>query len=78
MARSRPQRSRRAGTRSAWRVDTAVARRAASLHVPDPAPVADALIAATALSHEMVIVTRNVGDFRRFEELRILNPWNQR
>ena len=58
-------------------VDTAVARRAASLHVPDPAPVADALIAATALSHEMVIVTRNVGDFRRFEELRILNPWNQ-
>ena len=58
-------------------VDTAVARRAASLHVPDPAPVADALIAATALSHEMVIVTRNVGDFRRFEELRILNPWIQ-
>ena len=58
-------------------VDTAVARRAAALHVPDPAPVADALIAATALSHDMVLVTRNVGDFRCFGELRILNPWNQ-
>ena len=54
-----------------------MARRAAALHVPDPAPVADALIAATALSHDMVLVTRNVGDFRCFGELRILNPWNQ-
>jgi len=58
-------------------VDTAVARRAAALHVPDPAPVADALIAATALIHEMVLVTRNAGDFHRFERLGVLNPWNQ-
>ena len=58
-------------------VDTGVARRAAALHVPDPAPIADALIAATALSHSMVLVTRNARDFRRFGELRVLNPWNQ-
>ena len=56
-------------------VDTTVARRAAALHVPDPAPVADALIAATAMSHDMVLVTRNTGDFNRFEDLRALNPW---
>lgn len=56
-------------------VDAAVARRAAALHVPDPAPVADALIAATAASHNMVLVTRNAGDFGRFEDLQILNPW---
>lgn len=58
-------------------VDTAVARRAAALHVPDPAPTADALIAATALSHDMVLVTRNARDFHRLEELRVLNPWVQ-
>ncbi len=56
-------------------VDAAVARRAAALHVPDPAPVADALIAATAVSQDMVLVTRNTGDFDRFEDLQILNPW---
>ena len=44
-------------------VDTAVARRSASLHVPDPRPVRDALIAATALVHGMTVVTRNTRDF---------------
>ena len=57
-------------------VDTAAARRAAALHVPDPAPVADALIAATALSHDMVLVTRNAADFHRFTGLPVLNPWD--
>ena len=57
-------------------VDTKVARLAATLHVPDPAPIADALIAATAIANDMVVVTRNVRDFERFDRLKILNPWN--
>ncbi len=57
-------------------VDTRVARLAATLHVPDPAPIADALIAATAIVNKMVVVTRNVHDFERFTHLKILNPWN--
>ena len=57
-------------------VDARVARLAASLHVPDPAPVSDALIAATALATNMVMVTRNIRDFGRFEGLEVLNPWN--
>ena len=44
-------------------VDTAVARRCAVLHVPDPKSDRDALIAATALVHGMTVVTRNVADF---------------
>ncbi len=56
-------------------VDLPVVRRAAGLHVPDPAPFRDALIGATALVHRMVLVTRNVGDFERFERLEVLNPW---
>ena len=55
-------------------VDTAVARRSAALHVPDPRPVRDALIAATALVHSMNIVTRNIMDFS-YAGVRLINPW---
>lgn len=55
-------------------VDTAVAQRCASLHVPDPRPDRDALIAATALVHGLTVVTRNVGDFEP-TGVRTLNPW---
>lgn len=55
-------------------VDTAVARRSAALHVPDPRPVIDSLIAATALVHGMTVVTRNVADFES-SGVSFLNPW---
>ena len=56
-------------------VDTAVVQRSAQLHVPDPQPFRDGLIAATALVHGMTVVTRNVADFAR-TEVALLNPWN--
>ena len=56
-------------------VDEEVARRAAALHVPNPAPFRDALIAGTALVQQMAIVTRNTNDFERFEGLDVINPW---
>ena len=55
-------------------VDAAVARRCARLHVPDPRSERDALVAATALVHGFVVVTRNVGDFAG-TGVDILNPW---
>ncbi len=55
-------------------VDEEVARRSASLHVPDPKPVRDSLIAATALVHGMTVVTRNVDDFGS-SGVMLLNPW---
>ena len=55
-------------------VDIAVAQRCARLHVPDPKPERDALIAATALVHGMAVVTRNVQDFEP-TGVEILNPW---
>lgn len=55
-------------------VDTAVARRSAGLHVPDPRPVRDSLIAATALVHGLAVVTRNVADFAPMEA-EIIDPW---
>ena len=55
-------------------IDTVVAQRCASLHVPDPSADRDALIAATALVHGMTVVTRNVADFAA-TGASILNPW---
>jgi predicted nucleic acid-binding protein len=55
-------------------VDTAVARRSATLHVPDPRPIRDGHIAATALVHGLTIVTRNTADFDP-TGVRTLNPW---
>lgn len=56
-------------------ISEAVAKVAASLHVPDPAPINDAYIAATALVHNLTMVTRNLGDFTRFSGLDVLDPW---
>ncbi|MDP3231015.1 MAG: type II toxin-antitoxin system VapC family toxin [Acidovorax sp.] len=56
-------------------VDTAVAQRSAALHVPNPRPAMDSLIAATALVHGITLVTRNVADFQS-SGVTILNPWD--
>jgi predicted nucleic acid-binding protein len=57
-------------------IDTAVARRCAQLHVPNPKSERDALIAATALVHGMTVVTRNVSDFISTAAT-TLNPWDK-
>ena len=46
-------------------VDARVADRWGSLNVPDPIPTVDGLLAATALVHDLVLVTRNVRDVER-------------
>lgn len=56
-------------------LDDRVAREAARLHVPDPMPEMDAFLAATALVHNLTLVTRNVRDFER-TQVRLLNPWD--
>lgn len=55
-------------------VDTPVALRCASLHVPNPRSYRDSLIAASAMVHGMTVVTRNVSDFEP-TGVAILNPW---
>lgn len=56
-------------------VDVAVVKQSARLHVPDPRPVRDGLIAATALIHGMTVVTRNVVDFEPMGVV-LINPWD--
>jgi len=57
-------------------IDEAVALKSAALHVPDPKPIRDGLIAATALAHGLTVVTRNVGDFQS-SGVAIVNPWTR-
>jgi predicted nucleic acid-binding protein len=53
--------------------DAQIARKCAALHVPDPRPERDAMIAATAIIHGLTVVTRNVADFETL--VPFLNPW---
>ncbi|MFT4218475.1 MAG: type II toxin-antitoxin system VapC family toxin [Micropruina sp.] len=46
-------------------VTVAIAERWARVTTPDPAPAIDGLLAATALEHDLVLVTRNVLDVAR-------------
>lgn len=56
-------------------IDLEIARRCAALHVPDPRSERDAYIAATALVHNMIVVTRNIADFTP-TGVPTLNPWH--
>ncbi len=55
-------------------VDRAVAARWGSLGIPDRVPAVDGLIAATALVHDLTLVTRHVRDMER-TGVRILDPF---
>ncbi len=55
-------------------ITQAIAERWGYLNVPDPLPVIDGLLAATALVHDLTFVTRNVRDVER-SGVRLLNPF---
>ena len=55
-------------------VDLQVARICASLHVPNPRPIRDAMIGATALAQRLTLVTRNTVDFEPMG-VELVNPW---
>jgi predicted nucleic acid-binding protein len=54
--------------------DLAVAIRAGALSTADKRPSADAMIAATALEHDLQVVTRNVAHFEALG-VACLDPW---
>ena len=51
-----------------------IGQRWALLSVPDPVPVIDGLLAATALEHDLTLVTRNVDDVKRTGAA-LINPF---
>ena len=57
-------------------VDAAVAKLWGDLSAERPRPVIDTLLAATAMVHELIFVTRNTADVDGIK-VRLLNPWRQ-
>jgi hypothetical protein len=57
-------------------VDAAVAKLWGDLSAERPRPVIDTLLAATAIIHELIFVTRNTADVEGIK-VRLLNPWRQ-
>jgi predicted nucleic acid-binding protein len=56
-------------------VDTEISHRWGKLRAPRSEPALDKLIAATALVHELTVVTRNVADFAE-TGVDIVDPFN--
>jgi predicted nucleic acid-binding protein len=56
-------------------VDESIAEAWARLSVPDPLPLIDGLLAATAKVHGLTLVTRNVADISR-TGVSLLNPFS--
>lgn len=56
-------------------ITSEIASRCALLHVPDPRSQQDAWLAASALTHGLGIVTRNVADFAT-TVVAIINLWD--
>lgn len=36
----------------------------------------DAIIAATALVYDLILISRNISDFRNIKDLKVINPYN--
>jgi predicted nucleic acid-binding protein len=56
-------------------LDTSVALAAIELRVKYKMKLPDAVIAATAITNNLNLVTRNVSDFSKIEKLKVINPY---
>jgi len=59
-----------------YALDDAVIERAISLRQSRKMGAMDAIIAATALEYGLMLVTRNVDDFKHVAGLQLVNPFN--
>ena len=59
-------------------VDSDVITRAIQIRRTGRTKVPDAIIAATALEQQALIATRNEQGFNGIEDLKVLNPWDEK
>jgi predicted nucleic acid-binding protein len=53
-----------------------VVQRTIALSKQSKIKLPDAIIAATALTENFILVTRNIDDFKNILDLKLLNPWD--
>ena len=56
-------------------LDNNVADKTIELRSMHKIKLPDAIIAATALTYNLTLITRNVSDFQNIKELKMINPW---
>jgi predicted nucleic acid-binding protein len=69
--------SRRPSLTASYPIDAATARRWGELSAIPSLPVIDTLIAATAISHGLTLVTRNTRDVES-TGVPLVDPWQSR
>lgn len=57
-------------------IDTATAKLWGEWSADQPRPIVDTLLAATAVLHDLTLVTRNLRDVRGIP-VKLLDPWDQ-
>ena len=65
-------------TSKIYHLNPIVVRRTIELCKQSRIKLPDAIIAATALTENMVLVTRNTDDFKNIASLKLFNPWVNR
>lgn len=57
-------------------IDEAVIERTIAIRQGKKIALGDAIISATALVHNLTLVSRNVSDFKNIESLTVVDPYN--
>ena len=58
-------------------LETSIKMKAAELRRNHKIKLPDAIIAATALVYDLILLTRNISDFKDIDGLKLINPWEQ-
>lgn len=63
-------------TSSIYYVDDEIINQTVRLRKDHKIKVPDAIVAATAIVYELVLLTRNTADFKNIKQLKVENPWD--
>lgn len=62
-------------TANIYPVETVIAQQTILLRKARKIKLGDAIVAATALVHGLVLVSRNLDDFKNISGLQVIDPW---